>query len=89
MFGEYAVYAHGKTVGFVCDDLFHVKIMRESAALETVCEKGEAYPGSKLYYVVTEDQLVANEDLPTILIDVARALPAKPSRKRVSMKRRR
>lgn len=77
MFGEYALYADGKTVALICDDLLYVKILPQSAALEDVCEKGEAYPGSKPYYVVTEDQLDTIEDLPSILVDIAASLPAK------------
>ena len=47
MFGEYALYADGKVVALVCDDLLHVKILPASAALENVCEKGAPYPGAK------------------------------------------
>jgi DNA transformation protein len=77
MFGEYALYANGKPVGFVCDDLLYVKILPESAALEDECEKGHAYPGSKLYYIVEESQLSSLEDLPQLLIDMAKSIPAK------------
>lgn len=77
MFGEYALYANGKPVGFVCDDLFYVKILPASAELEDLCEKGHAYPGSKLYYIVEESQLSSLEDLPQLLIDMASTIPAK------------
>jgi TfoX/Sxy family transcriptional regulator of competence genes len=77
MFGEYALYANGKTVAFVCDDTLFVKILPASAALEPLCEKGEAYPGSKPYYVVEESQLSSIEDLSSILFDIAASLPAK------------
>ena len=77
MFGEYAVYADGKVVGFVCDDMLFVKILPESAALEGVCEKGPPYPGAKDYFLVEEGQVSQLEDLPQILFDIARSLPAK------------
>ncbi len=77
MFGEYALYADGKTVAFICDDTLFVKIVPASASLEEVCEQGEAYPGSKPYYVVGEDQLDTIEDLPGILYDIAATIPAK------------
>ena len=77
MFGEYALYGDGKTVGFICDDQLYVKILSASAALEDRCEKGEAYPGSKLYYVVDESLLSSMEDLPQILLDMAQTIPAK------------
>ena len=77
MFGEYALYASGKTVAFVCDDLLYVKILPASAALEDVCEKGPADPGSKDYYIVEESQLSSLEDLSHILFDIAKSIPAK------------
>lgn len=81
MFGEYALYADGKTVAFVCDDTLYVKIVPASEALAHVCEQGEAYPGSKPYYVVAEDQLDTIEDLPEILFDIAATIPAKKQAK--------
>jgi TfoX/Sxy family transcriptional regulator of competence genes len=39
IFGEYALYADGKTVALVCDDLLYVKICPASAPLEAECEK--------------------------------------------------
>ena len=46
MFGEYALDADGKVVALVCDDLRYVKIVPASAELETLCEKGQPYPGA-------------------------------------------
>lgn len=86
MFGEYALYADGKVVALVCDDLLHVKILPESAALESVCEKNPPYPGARPHYVVEESQIASLEELPGILYAIARSLPAKikkaPSKKR-------
>lgn len=87
MFGEYVLYANGKTVAFICDDQLYVKILPASAALEDVCEKGEAYPGSKPYYVVEESQLSSLEDLPQLLIDIARTIPAKKKPAKKSSKK--
>ncbi len=81
MFGEYALYAKGKVVGFICDDQLYVKILPPSVDLETLCEKGEAYPGSKLYYIVEEVQLSHIHNLPDILIDIADSLPQKKVKK--------
>jgi TfoX/Sxy family transcriptional regulator of competence genes len=77
MFGEYALYADGKVVGFICDDLLYVKIIPTSKELEPVCEKGPPYPGAKLYYIVEEVQLSTIENLPGILMAVAKATPEK------------
>jgi TfoX/Sxy family transcriptional regulator of competence genes len=77
MFGEYALYATGKVVGLVCDDLLYVKILPASAELERLCEKGEPYPGAKPHYVIEERQLSTIETLPAILDAIADSIPAK------------
>jgi TfoX/Sxy family transcriptional regulator of competence genes len=77
MFGEYALYADGKVVALVCDDQLYVKITPQSIALEGVCEKGPPYPGAKLHYIVTEEQLSQIDDLPEILFAIAAVLPEK------------
>ncbi len=77
MFGEYALYADGKVVGLICDNQLYVKILPESSDLEKVCEKDSAYPGSKPFYLVEEEQLATIEDLPAILFKIAESIPAK------------
>jgi DNA transformation protein and related proteins len=89
MFGEYALYANGKVVSLICDDLMHVKIVPASAALERICEKGAPYPGAKQHYIVEESQIATMEGLADILLSVARSLPAKKqaTKKAASKKR--
>lgn len=82
MFGEYALYADGKTIALVCDDLLYVKILPASASLEEVCEKGEPYPGARLHYIVEEDMLSHLEDLPSILLSLAKSLPEKKKKRK-------
>ena len=82
MFGEYALYADGKTVALVCDDQLYVKILPASAELEDVCEKGEPYPGAKPHYIVDESQISRLEILPRILFEIAESLPAKKAKKK-------
>ncbi len=82
MFGEFALYADGKAVAFICDDQLFVKITPESGPLEAVCERAPAYPGSKDYYLVPESELVGNRRLAELLIQVAEALPAPKKRKK-------
>ena len=77
MFGEYALYANGKVVALICDDELYVKIMPESKELESICEKAPPYPGAKLYYLVEESEISKLTELPSILLDIAEALPAK------------
>ncbi len=76
MFGEYALYANGKTVGFICDDTLFIKIVPASSALMERYEQGQPYPGSKPYYVVEED-MYADPDLKEILLAIAASIPAK------------
>jgi TfoX/Sxy family transcriptional regulator of competence genes len=83
MFGEYALYADGKVVALVCDDLLYVKIMPESQELAGFCDTGAPYPGARPHYVIEEDQLSKLESLPAMLLAMARALPKpKPKKKK-------
>ncbi len=75
MFGEYALYANKKVVALVCDNQLYVKILPASALLEDECEKDTPYPGAKLHYVVTEDQIISMRELRKILLDIAKSLP--------------
>jgi TfoX/Sxy family transcriptional regulator of competence genes len=77
MFGEYALYAGGKVVALICDGRLYVKILSASKDLESLCEKGEPYPGARPHYVVEEGQLSTLEKLPAILLAVAKEMPAK------------
>ncbi len=86
MFGEYALYADGKVVGLVCDDQLYVKILPESKDLEDICEKDEAYPGSKKFYVVEEVQLSQIGNLSEILLNIAKSLPLPKKKKKVIKK---
>lgn len=81
MFGEHALYADGKVVALICNDLLYVKIFPASNELESICEKGEPYPQAKLCYIVEESQLSTIENLPSILHAVAEAVP-KPKKKK-------
>ncbi len=92
MFGEYALYAKpnptsaqgsgvARVVGLICNDQLYVKILPESAELENICDKDEAYPGSKKFYVVEEGMLSTLRHLPEILLDIAKALPVPKKKK--------
>jgi TfoX/Sxy family transcriptional regulator of competence genes len=82
MFGEYALYADGKVVALVCDDLLYVKILPASSELENQCEKGNPFPGAKPHYIVEEGQLSRVENLAQILLAIATSLPKKPAAKK-------
>lgn len=58
MFGEFALYFDERVVAFICDNTVFMKITPNTKSLlEDGCKKGEAYPGSKDYYVISEEQL--------------------------------
>jgi TfoX/Sxy family transcriptional regulator of competence genes len=82
MFGEYALYADGKVVALICDDLLYVKILAASQELEPLCEKGEPYAGARPHYIVEEGQLSTLQTLPKILCAIAESLPVKEKRTR-------
>lgn len=86
MFGEYALYADGKVVALICDDQLYVKIVPASAELESVCDTDTPYPGAKLYYLVEESQLDRLENLPEILLEISKSLPAKKVKPKTSKK---
>ena len=77
MFGEYALYADGKVVALVCDDLLYVKILPASQQLESVCEQGTPYPGARPHYIVEEGQFTSVANLAGILFAIAESVPAK------------
>lgn len=81
MFGEYALYADGKVVALICDDLLYVKILPQSAPLAGACEQGSPYPGAKPHYVVSEDLVSSLPRLGAILRAIAAALPEKRGRR--------
>ena len=84
MFGEYGIYADGKIAGFICDNQLLIKPTPQSLALEDICEKDHAYPNSKLYYVVSEEQL----DEPEIFCDIMFAITAAtPDKKKKAKKK--
>lgn len=82
MFGEYALYADGKPVAFICDDQLFVKRMAESAALEGRCELAPAYPGSKDHYLVPEEVIAGDSRLVGILLRMAEVMPLPKARER-------
>jgi TfoX/Sxy family transcriptional regulator of competence genes len=81
MFGEYALYADGKTVALICDDQLYVKIVPASEPLQDLCDTDTPYPGAKPHYVVSEAELASIEDLPRILHAISETLPAKKIRR--------
>jgi TfoX/Sxy family transcriptional regulator of competence genes len=82
MFGEFALYADGKVVALICDNLLYVKILPASKELDSLCEKAPPYPGAKPYYLVEETQLSTLPNLSAILFAIADTLPNKKKKAR-------
>lgn len=56
MFGEYGVYVDGVFIGVVCDDRFHLKPHKSTAALTAGLELAPAYAGAKPSVVIPTDR---------------------------------
>ena len=81
MFGEYGVYANGKFIAVICDDLFHVKPTDAGAAFAPDLEMGSPYPGAKPHLIVQGDQM-EDRDWATQLVRITvDALPAPKPKK--------
>jgi TfoX/Sxy family transcriptional regulator of competence genes len=79
MFGEYALYSHGKVVALVCDNQLFVK--PTSAGKEHTGEfvEASAYPGAKPSLLI-EGQIEDAEWLSKLIIITERELP-KPKKR--------
>lgn len=82
MFSEYCLYYDGKTVGFICDNRVLIKPTKESAHLVEICEAQSAYPGSKLYYFVSDEQLKEPSGFIETMQQIAANAPVKKPKKK-------
>ncbi|MFA9288966.1 MAG: TfoX/Sxy family protein [Weeksellaceae bacterium] len=83
MFGEYALYCDDKVVAFICDDKLFVK--PTEAAREYIGDVTEApaYPGSKMYFLISEDKWDDHRWLSELIKVSAAELPLpKPKKKK-------
>lgn len=83
MFGEYALYCDERVIAFVCDDQLFLKITEPGRAVLKHEELGQAYPGSKDYFVISPDDW----DDASYMVELARATadavpPPKPKKPR-------
>ena len=82
MFGEYAIYLHGKVVAFACDNQLYVKPTEEGRRLLGKVAEHPPYPGAKPYFRI-DDEMEDRDLLRSLLLTTARALPlpkSKPAR---------
>ncbi len=76
MFGEFALYLDGKVIAFVCDDQLFVKPTEAGRGFLGTVEEAPAYPGSKMYFLVTADRWEDGDWLAELWRTTAAALPA-------------
>ncbi len=74
MFGEYAIYLHGKVIAFACDNQLYLKPTDAGRiALGTVSEHSP-FPGAKTYFRI-DDETEDRDLLRKVFEVTARALP--------------
>jgi DNA transformation protein len=56
MFGEYGMYCDGKVMAFICDDQLFIKPTDAGRAYLGEVTEAEAYPGSKMYFLIDGDR---------------------------------
>ena len=74
MFGEYALYLHGRVVAFACDNQLYIKPTDEGRTVLGRVSEHPPYPGAKLYFRLDE-QMEDRELLRRALETTALALP--------------
>lgn len=77
MFGEFALYYDERVVAFICDNTLFAKITENNKKFLGKNKKGPCYPGSKDYYIITEEQIETPKFLQTIFKNITLSLPAK------------
>ena len=87
MFGEYAIYANGKTVALLCDNNLFVKPTPGGRTSGAACEEALPFPGAKPYLLSSspEEKWDDHKWLTRLIQITASELPPpkpKPIRKR-------
>ena len=75
MFGEYGLYCDGKVMAFMADDQLFVKPTEAGRAYLGEVIEAEAYPGSKMYFLIDGDRWDDAEWLAGLFKVTADALP--------------
>ena len=81
MFGEYGMYCDGKVMAFICDDQLFIKPTEAGRAYLGTVTEAEAYPGSKLYFLIDGDRWDDADWLAGLVKATADALPAPKPKK--------
>ena len=80
MFGEYAIYCHGKVVALVCDNQLFVKQTEGGRSYLGSIVEAAPYPGAKLHFLIG-DAFEDREWISGLIKITAEELPA-PKQKR-------
>jgi TfoX/Sxy family transcriptional regulator of competence genes len=75
MFGEYGMYCDGKVMAFICDDQLFIKPTEAGRAYLGEVTEAEAYPGSKMYFLIDGDRWDDAEWLAGLVKTTADDLP--------------
>lgn len=81
MFGEYALYVNNKVFAFVCDDQLFIKPIPEIKPHLKEITEAPAYPGSKMYFLVSEDYWDDREYLSKLASIMEEKLPTPKPKK--------
>ena len=82
MFGEYAIYCHGRVVALVCDNQLFVKQTEGGRSYLGSIVEAAPYPGAKLHFLIG-DAFEDREWISGLIKITAEELPApKPKRSR-------
>lgn len=79
MFGEYALYLHGRVVAFACDNQLFLKPTTQGRALLGAVTELPPYPGGKPHFRLA-DEIDDRELLRRLLQVTADALPLPPAK---------
>ena len=86
MFGEYGVFAEGKTIALVCDDQLFVKPTSAGRDYLEEIEEAPPYPGAKDWLLITEDKWDDSQWLCELVAITIREVPLPPPKKKSSPK---
>ena len=81
MFGEYGMYCDGKVMAFICDDQLFIKPTEAGRSYLGEVTEAEAYPGSKMYFLIHGERWDDAEWLAGLFRATADELPAPKPKK--------
>jgi TfoX/Sxy family transcriptional regulator of competence genes len=75
MFGEYGIYCDEKMVALICDDQLFLKPTQAGRAFLGDVAEGHPYPGSKPWFLISDEKWDEQEWMATIVRLTAAGLP--------------